>query len=132
MNLRLVQVLRGFTEGARFNWLHPSHGPLPDFAGIYIDGDDQFEVLSWDTDINWVAAVCGPRQYHGGYPLSYRWWKDDGKNIWCRPNKGDVYDVELTDGINHPVRQVAVASIHVHVMTEPWPQGWMKNPCSAK
>lgn len=127
MNLRLLQVLRGFSEGSRFDWLHPSNGPLPDFAGIYQNGDgEKFEALSWDTDSSWVAAVCGPDWYHGGYPMSYRWWQGEGSNIWCRPTKGKIYDSQLVGRLDHPVRQVAVASIHVHVMTEPWPQGWAR------
>lgn len=122
MALRLVKIIRGFTEGSRFDWLHPTNGPFPDFAGIFQEGDEQFEVLAWDDDPSWITMVCGPDWYHGGYPHSYRWWQDE-KRIWCRPNKGDIYDVEVHRN-KQMLRQVAAASVHVHIMTEPWPEGW--------
>jgi hypothetical protein len=92
-------------------------------VGIYQDGDEKFEVLVWDDDFSWIAAVCGPDWYHGGYPMSYRWWMEaDGPAVWCRPTKGDIYDILLRRG--NKLRQIAAASIHVHIATEPWPEGW--------
>ena len=99
MKVRLIQVLRGFTEGGRFDWLHPTHGPFPDFAAIYANETGaQFEVLSWDRSRNFVAAVCGPDNYHHGYPRSYLWWPGEGSSIWCRPNKGKIYDAQIHHG----------------------------------
>jgi len=125
MGLRLSKIIRGFREGARLDWLHPSHGPLPDFAAIYEDDGNEFEVLAWDCGYSWISMVCGPDWCHGGYPMSYRWWPDapEPKTIWCRPTKGDIYDVDVKPKENM-LRQIAVASIHVHQMTEPWPEGW--------
>lgn len=124
MSLRLTKVIRGFTEGARFDWLHPSHGPLPDFAAEYRDGDDLYEVLAWDDGgYSWVTMVCGPDHIHGGYPISYRWWPRDDDTIWCKQGKGSIYDVDIKPN-GSLIRQVAVASIHMHIMSEPWPEGW--------
>jgi hypothetical protein len=125
VSLRLVKIMRGFREGARFDWLHPSNGPLPDFAAIYEGEEGQFEVLSWDVEYSWISMVCGPDWYHGGYPRSYRWWPDspEPRTIWCRPTKGAIYDVEVKPK-KDMLRQIAVASIHLHIMTEPWPEGW--------
>ena len=124
MSLRLVKVIRGFREGARLDWLHPSHGPLPDFAAEYEQGGDTFEALAWDDGYSWITMVCGPDWCHGGYPMSYRWWPhEDPSKIWCRPGKGNIYDVDVHE-LSSMLHQVAVASVHVHIMTEPWPEGW--------
>jgi hypothetical protein len=125
MGLRLIKIIRGFREGSRLDWLHPSNGPLPDFAGIYQRDDEKFEVLAWDDSYSWITMVCGPDWFHGGYPMSYRWWPgEDSSKVWCRPNKGDIYDVDVKPN-GQMLKQIAAASVHVHIMTEPWPEGWV-------
>jgi hypothetical protein len=128
MGLRLIQTIRGFTEGGRFDWLHPSHGRFPDFAAEYKnEHDEQFVALVWDDGFSWVAMVQGPDWYHGGYPHSYRWWPNgpEPTTIWCRPSKGLVYDVDLQWSERSKIlKQVATASVHTHIMTEAYPEGW--------
>ncbi len=130
MSLRLVKYIRGFTEGARLDWLHPSNGPFPDFAAIYQDSEiaGEFEVLAWDDRVSWISMVCGPDHYHGGYPHSYRWWPDapEPKIVTCRPTKGEIYDVNVNweAGEAGMLKQVSTASVRLHILTEPYPEGW--------
>lgn len=118
MKLRVIQLLRGFSEGGRLDWLHPSHGPFPDYAAIYEDqaSGDRFEVLLWEVTPSWIALVQGPDRYHNGYPMSYRWWFKNGW-IWCRPNKSCVYEIRAPQNDTLPF--IASSSIHTHVMCEP-------------
>jgi hypothetical protein len=122
VSLRLVKAIRGFREGARLDWLHPSNGPFPDFAAIYQDSDteEKFEVLVWDDEVSWVSMVCGSDTFHNGYPRSYRWWPDapEPKSISCQPAKGKIFDVDIYVKGNM-LRQVATASVRLHAMTEP-------------
>jgi hypothetical protein len=122
VSLRLIKYLRGFREGARLDWLHPSHGPFPDFAAIYQDSEtgEKLEVLAWDDNVSWVAMVCGSDTYHNGHPRSYRWWPDEPepKSISCQPAKGKIFDVDV-DWSGNMLKQVAAASVSLHMMTEP-------------
>jgi hypothetical protein len=122
MTVRLSKVIRGFTEGARLDWLHPSHGPMPDFAAEYRYEEDLFQVLAWEDGDSWISMVCGPDWCHGGYPMSFRWWRGD-QGLWCNAGKGKVYDVETHD-LSSLLHQVSAASVHVHIDSEPWPEGW--------
>lgn len=122
MGLRLIKIIRGFSEGARLDWLHPSHGPFPDFAAIYENDEHRFEALAWETHSSWISAVCGPDRYHSGFPKSYRWFRGEGETVWCSPSKGKIYDAKIClDGKNSITNQVAVASVLVHIKTEPRP-----------
>jgi len=122
--IKLIEVMRGFAEGSRFDWLHTTHGPFPDFAAIYEYDNSEFEVLVWDSSDSFVSILYGPNWCHGGYPGSYRWWLARvGRNIIsCSPHKGSTVHIELD--ARPIIKQVAVASIHVHVITEPHPEGW--------
>lgn len=126
MPLRLIQTIRGFSDGSRFDWLHPSHGRFPDFAAHYANEEmEMFEVLVWDDTVSWVAMVQGPDRYHGGYPHSYRWWPNapEPTMILCRPNKGTTYEVDVKWN-GEMLKQVAAASVQVHIASEAYPEGW--------
>ena len=128
MSLRIVKTLRGFSEGSRFDWLHTSNGRFPDFAAIYEnENKEKFEVLVWDDGFSWVSMVQGPSWFHGGYPHSYRWWPNapEPTYVYCRPGVGDVYDVNLQwTRRSHILKQIAASSVQLHIMTEPYPEGW--------
>jgi hypothetical protein len=127
MKLRLTHVIRGFSEGSRFDWLHPSNGRFPDFAASYAnEHGEKFEVLIWDDNFSWVAMVQGPDWYHGGYQHSYRWWPNapEPTAIWCRPNKGDIYEVKIKWN-NEILRQISTASVQMHISNEAYPEGWV-------
>ena len=120
--IRLHRVLRGFSEGSRLDWLHPSNGPFPDFAAQYSHESGLFEVLAWDGEKTWVTTVCGPPNYHSGIPKSYRWWRGGCGTFWCRVSKGEIYDAAVhSDSIDPIVRQLAASSVRVHILTDPWP-----------
>lgn len=120
--LVLVQVINGFREGSRLDWLHPSHGRFPDFVGVYRDTEtnEEFEVLVWDLGDDWISAAQGPDTYHSGYPRSFRWKLGEEMVTSCAPSRGEVFEVQLRKGEQQSVlKQIACASVHVLIATEP-------------
>ena len=122
--IHTVERFDDFVDGARYDWLHPSHGRFPDLACIMEDDNngDRFEILVWDCCLEWVVAACGPDKYHNGFPRSYRWYPNQAEptSISCSPTKGDVYEVDIEWTTEEDVlNQVARASAIVHRLTEP-------------
>ena len=126
MSPKLIKVTRGFTDGSRLDWLHPSYGIFPDLAADYLDCEEKFEVLVWDCATFWIAAVKGPDCYHGGHPHSYRWVrKFEQTTIVCSPNKSKICEVDIIWFPKENIlKQVATASIQLYKLTEPHPAGW--------
>jgi hypothetical protein len=116
----LSELITDFEDGDRLGWLHPSHGPFPDFAGVFIDesSGDKFEVLVWEDKTGWISAVQGDDYYHNGFPRSYRWWPNghDFRKLHCSPHRGAVFDVEI-NGTN-VAKEIAQASVHMVILTE--------------
>jgi hypothetical protein len=88
MRLTLIKEIEGFTEGAFLHWLHPKHGPFPDFAGEFEDQDGVVYTCGvWEVKDNaWVTFTFA----EGEYPRTLRWAL--GIKMWCCPAKGRIYE----------------------------------------
>lgn len=103
--MKLVGEIETWEDGARFDWLHPTHGPFPDLCLLYQDEHDEYTVAVWDgrdgEDLIlpnvWIAAAVGPPECHSNQLQSYRWEADQKRRrLFCQLTKtrGAYVDIE--------------------------------------
>jgi hypothetical protein len=122
--MNLLYRIDGFSEGSRFDWLHPQAGLFPDYAGQYEDNGHQFTSVVWVTNDSWVSAVegpelVGPPVWTGGFLMTYRWWPRDRKcsKVFCRPNEASVFDLDIEkedQDAERILEVLAVGSIYLY------------------
>jgi hypothetical protein len=113
MRLKLIKEIDGFREGAFLHWLHPRHGPFPDFVGEFEDDDGVIYTCGvWKVgDDAWVTFTFS----EDGYPKTLRWSR--GTKLWCWPAKGRIFEFNpgKLKGVDL-LKSIATHSIAVYVI----------------
>lgn len=110
--MKIVEEYEHFIEGARLDWLHPSHGRWPDLvAAVHNPYQGAYLVAVWWDGKSYVAMVEGPEQQHT-IIQSYRWVSSgkNGRSWWCRIDQGYEGEAVTSPDSYERIRQLAMAS----------------------
>ena len=117
MPLRLIERITTWVEDGRIgDWLHPTHGPFPNFAAKYEDEDGAYISAVWiigprDEPRAWISIVEGPEEMHF-VQLSYYWkiLRRSPLLVSTRLSRSKVSDLRIPRG-SKPMRIIAKRSV---------------------
>jgi len=110
----LVEEYECFIEGARLDWLHPSHGRWPDLAARFLrDKEDKegFLVAVWWDGRAYSVIVEGLEERHS-IIQTYRWVPSNRDRTvwWCRLYQHHGAELDTSKDAAIRIRQIANAS----------------------
>lgn len=116
MRLRLIEKITMWVEDGRIgDWLHPTHGPFPNFAARYKDEEGEYISAVWsigtNDDPSWASMVEGPSSIRA-VPLSYHWrvTRSDPPTVSTKIHKYQIVDMKIPKG-NSVMHMIAKMSI---------------------